>query len=268
MNTRSYSDIELMEMSPNEFRSIVRQGQAMHTGRVCRGYTQANLVIVPKDAAFEFLLFCNRNPRPCPILDVMEPGNPNTSLLAPGADLRTDLGKYRVYQAGKLVDEPTNIKDYWQDDLVSFLLGCKCSLDWLMRAANVKFRSIGVFPTNIPCVPAGHFFGHVAVSCSFCKNTHEAVRAIQISSRCPAAHGAPIHIGDPSTIGIRDIYGFRSDFRTEPPPPKEADEIALYWGCGTTPQMVAIEAKIEFMITHYPGSMFVTDKPVEELVIL
>jgi len=268
MGAKNFTASELLEMSPKEFRSIARQGQAIHTSRVCRGYAQANLAIVPRDVAFEFLVFCNRNPRACPVIDVTEPGNPHPPRVAPEADLRTDLGKYRVYKDGKLVDEPSDIRDYWRDDLVGFLLGCSYSFDWLMRAANVKFRFIGAFPTNIPCVPAGPFSGHVVVSCRFFKDSEEAVRAIQISSRVPAVHGAPIHIGDPLLIGIKDLYSYRTDFLTEPPAPQEPDEIALYWGCGLTAQVVAVESKLPLMITHYPGTMFVTDKRVEELAIL
>ncbi len=268
MNARSFTPERLAEMSPKEFRGIVSHGRALHTANACRGYAQANLAMVPRVMAFEFLHFCNRNPRPCPVLDVTEPGNPHPMFMAPEADLRTDLGKYRVYKNGKLVDEPSNIKSYWRDDLVAFLLGCSRSFDWLMRAANVKYRFIGAFVTGIPCVPVGPFFGHMFVSCRFFKGNEEAMRAIHISSRVPAVHGAPVHIGDPSAIGIKDLYGYRTEFLTEVPAPQEPDEVALYWGCGITPQAVALEAKLPFMITHYPGAMFITDRLVEELAVL
>lgn len=268
MDKKDFSTEELLEMSPQDFRGIMRKGTALNTYGVCRGFAQANLAIVPREVAFEFLLFCHRNPRPCPVLDVTEPGNPHPPIMAPEADLRTDLGKYRVFKNGEIIDEPNDITSYWRDDLVAFLLGCSRSFEWLLWGAGVNFRFIGAFLTNIPCVPVEPFFGHVFVSCRFFKGTEAAVRAIQLSSRVPAIHGAPIHIGDPAAIGIHYLYSYRTDLISEPPAPQEPDETVLSWGCGITPQVVAMEAKLPFMITHYPGSMFITDKLVEELAIV
>jgi len=187
--------------------------------------------------------------------------------MAPNADLRTDLPKYRVYQDGKIVAEPTDIIKYWRDDLVAFLIGCSASFDWSLQAANVKFRLTGAYSTNIQCVPAGRFHGPMVVSCRFVKNGHDAVRAIQISSRLLKVHGPPVHIGDPDKIGIKDIY--QPDiFSVGPIKPQQEDEILMSWGCGITPQTVAIESKVPFMITHCPGHMFVTDWLTEELASL
>jgi len=263
-----YSKEELLAMNAKEFRSIVRRGEWTEVDiNVCRGYAQANLAIVPKGCAFEFLLFCRRNPYPCPVLDVTEPGDPQPKLMAPDADLRTDLPRYRIYQDGKLIDEPTDIIKYWRDDLVAFLIGCSASFDWSLRAANVQFRLIGAYTSNIQCIPAGQFHGPMVVSCRLVRNGHDAVRAIQISSRLLMVHGPPVHIGDPAMIGIKDLY--QPDmFSVGLVAPQEPGEIAMWWGCGITPQTVALESKVPFMITHCPGHMFVTDRLTEELAVL
>lgn len=262
----------LANMSPADFRALIRQGRWTTFWRVgdiipCRGYAVANLAVVPKDYAFEFLLFCQRNPQPCPVIDVTEPGDPHPKLMAPEADLRTDLPRYRVFQDGKLVDEPIDVIKYWRDDLIAFLIGCSGNLEWLLKAANIQYRFVGVYISNIQCVPAGRFHGPMVVTTRFFKTSHDAIRAIQISSRFPLAHGAPVHIGDPVAIGIKDVcqsdfvFG-RSIF------PEQPDEIALHWGCGITPQEVALESKIPFMITHKGSHMFVTDRVAEELTVL
>ncbi len=267
MSKRVFSDDELEAMTPTEFRSIVRKGDFTGgTEWCCRNYAQANLAIIPMDVAFEFLLFCQRNPRPCPILDVTEPGDPHPKLIAPDADLRTDVPRYRVYREGKLVDEPTDISAYWRDDLVAFLLGCSYSFQWTLRAANVTYRHFGVYATNIECVPAGRFHGHMVVSGRLLKDSYNAVRATQISSRHTATHGPPIHIGDPSIIGIKDPY-HPDIWAPANIAPQEPEEVAMFWGCGITPQIVAIESNVPFMITHYPANMFVTDRISEELAV-
>lgn len=269
MVTKSFSASELKAMNPKEFRSIVRRGE--FTGpdtNACQGYAQTNMAIVPKDYAFEFLLFCQRNPLPCPALDVTEPGDPHPKLMAPEADLRTDLPRYRVFQDGKIIDEPTDITKYWRDDLVAFLLGCSASFDWSLKAANVQYSGlIGAYTSNIQCVPAGRLHGPMVVSCRLVKNGHDAIRAIQISSRLLAVHGPPIHIGDSRLIGIKSIYD-ADQFSCGYTAPQQPDEVAMWWGCGVTPQTVALESKVPFMITHYPGSMFITDKLTEELASL
>jgi len=265
----NYSNDEVAAMSPKEFRSLVRRGEwTEQTFMACRGYMQANLAIVPKDYALEFLLFCNRNPRPCPIIDVTEPGSPHPPMVAPEADIRTDLSSYRVYIDGKLEAEPTDITDYWRDDLVSFIIGCSLSFDWLLRRENIHFRFIAAYSTNISCVPAGRLSGHMVVSCRLIKGAHDVIRTIQISSRYPAVHGAPIHIGDPRAIGIKDLphTGMSKRKDEELIALQEPDEIALFWGCGITPQAVAVESKIPLMLTH--KSMFVTDRLIEDYAIL
>ena len=256
-------------MKPSEFRKIVREGKWTDTTEnVCQGYAQANLVILPKEYAYEFLLVCQRNPRPCPVLEVTEAGDPYFKELASNADVRTDLPLYRVVKDGEIVDEPTDIQKYWKKDFVAFLLGCSRTFVWALKKANVSWRRYGAYRSNIPCKPAGRLHGHMVVGVRAFDNSKDAVRAIQISSRHPLMHGAPVFIGDPSDIGI-DNLGKPDKFNPYRPsidPPKKG-EIIMYWGCGVTPQLIAMESKIPFMITHSPSHMFVTDKLGEELAI-
>ena len=262
----------LESMDPKHVRNLIREGRwTGDTEMVCRGYVQANLVIVPLDIAFDFLTFCVRNPRLCPVLDVTDPGSPHPRQVAPQADVRTDLPKYRVFKNGEIVEEPTDITHYWRDDLVAFVLGCSLSFEWTLRDAGIPFRFPGAYATNIECVPAGVFHGPVVATCRLFETAADAVRAIQISSRHILSHGAPLHVGDPGQIGIKDIcdpdMGRSSSIKGDIAPP-EPNEISLFWGCGVTAQAAAITAGPSLMITHYPGCMLVTDKLSEELVVL
>jgi len=262
------NNANLKNIAPKDFRQKVRQGEwGEPTANVCFGYAQANLVIVPKDMAFEFFLFCLRNWMACPVIDATQAGSPHPSLVAPEADLRTDLPVYRVFRNGKLADEPTDITGYWRDDLVCFLLGCINTIDWAFRVAGIKFRRLGAFTSNIECVQAGRFSGPMAVSLRLFKGTESLIRAIQISSRFPNAHGVPVHIGDPAAIGISDIC--HSDFVPHAnAAPQQPDETAVFWGCGITVELAALRAKLPLMITHKAGHMFVTDLLAGEFAIL
>lgn len=269
MNKPSLSENDLADMRPREFRDLVRRGEWTKVDiNACRGYAQANLAIIPKTYAFEFLLFCHRNPNPCPVIDVTDPGEYHPQFLAPEADLRTDLPRYRVFKNGELIDEPIDIIQYWNEDLVAFLIGCSVNFDSSLRAANVQYRCIGDYTTNIQCVPAGSFHGPMVVSTRLFKTSHDAVRAIQITSRNLAAHGPPVYIGNPNDIGIKDIYHPDMFSFHEHIEPIEPNEIIMSWGCGVTPQTVALISKIPFMISHCPGHMFVTDKLSEGLAVL
>jgi uncharacterized protein YcsI (UPF0317 family) len=233
------------------------------------GYTQANLAILKKELAFEFLLFCQRNPKPCPVLDVTEAGSPVPQLVAPGADLRTDVPAYRVYRHGELVDEVTDITSYWEDDMVAFLLGCSFTFEQAMLRNGIPVRhieegcNVPMYKTNIPCVKAGPFEGPMVVSMRPVPEK-DVVRATQVTSRFPAVHGAPIHIGNPASIGILDIdqpdFGDRVTVKE--------GEVPVFWACGVTPQAVAMHVKPEIMITHAPGHMFITDMHEEQYSVL
>lgn len=255
-------------MTPQEYRSLVRMGE--WTGKTqykCRGYAVTDMVILPKEYAYDFLVFGHRNPWACDIVDITEVGSPHPPRVAPDADLRTDLPRYRVYQDGQVIDEPTDIKKYWRDDLVGFLLGCAESFDWAIMDANVHCRPIGVWATNIPCVPTEPFHGNLWVSCRLCETAHDAVRAIQITSRHILMHGPPVHIGDPAAIGIKDLSQPDLPTRGQNAPPRPS-EIALFWPCSATLRDVAIKSKLPLMIVDYPVSMFMTDRLSEELAIL
>lgn len=255
---------------PSELWRQIRTGEfRTTTSGICRGYVQVNLAILPKEVAFDFLLFCQRNPRPCPVLDVTEPGSPHPLHAAPEADLRTDIPGYRVYRKGELVDEPADIRSYWRDDLVAFLLGCSFTFEQALTANEIPVRhieekvTVPMYITSMECTPAGVFSGPMVVSMRPVP-FDKVVRATQVTSRFPSVHGAPVHIGDPAQIGIRDIS--RPDFGD--PVTIKQGELPVFWACGVTPQAVAMRSKPEIMITHAPGRMFVTTLKDELLGVL
>jgi len=255
---------------PSELWEQIRAGSITRpTSGMCRGFVQANLVILPKDVAFDFLLFCQRNPKPCPVLDVTEPGSPHPLHAAPEADLRTDIPKYRVYRKGVLVDEPTNLLSYWRSDLVAFLLGCSFTFESALAANDIPIRhieedvTVPMFITSVECTPAGAFSGPLVVSMRPIP-FEKVVRAVQVTSRFPSVHGAPVHIGDPERIGIKDLS--RPDFGDAVT--VRPGEVPVFWACGVTPQAVAMRSKPELMITHAPGHMFVTTLKDEPMGVL
>src|SRR5277367_6473221 len=230
------------------------------TSGLAPGNVQANLVILPKALAHDFLRFAQANPRPCPVLAVTEAGDPRLPTLGEDLDLRTDLPRYRVWRDGELVDEPTDISHLWRDDLVGFAIGCSFSFEEALLEDGIEVRHIAcdsnvpMYRTNIDCVPAGVFHGKLVVSMRPMKPA-DAIRAVQITSRFPSVHGAPVHIGLPHLIGVKDIA--QPDYGDAVP--VGADELPVFWACGVTPQSVIASAKPEFCITHAPGSMLITD---------
>lgn len=252
---------DLAHVSPKEAREAIRNGQwTRPTSGLCRGRVQANLVILPREWAYDFLVFAQRNPKPCPILDVTEPGDPEPRLVAPGADLRTDIPKYRVWKDGKLAAEPENIREYWRDDLVAFLLGCSFSFEGALLEAGVPVRhielglNVPMYQTNIPCKPAGRLSGPMVVSMR--PIPHALVpKAVLCTGRFPSVHGAPVHIGAPEAIGIADVN--RPEFGQSVP--IHDGEVPVFWACGVTPQAALMASKPPFAITHAPGHMFLCD---------
>ncbi|MBI4232866.1 MAG: putative hydro-lyase [Chloroflexi bacterium] len=256
--------------SPREVRALIRAGEwDRPTAGLAPGFVQANLVALPRELAFDFLLFCQRNPRPCPLLEVVEPGCHEPRQMAPGADLRTDLPRYRVYRHGRLEDEPRDLLRHWREDLVFFLLGCSFTFEAALLQAGIPLRhweqgkNVSMFITSVETVPAGVFAGPLVVSMRPIPRD-KVVRAVQVTSRFPAAHGAPVHIGEPGAIGIRDLS--RPDFG-DPVEVREG-EVPVFWACGVTPQAVALHCKPPLMITHAPGHMFITDLRDEALAVL
>lgn len=244
-----------------DIRRRFREGApAAHTSGLADDLVQANLVILPREAATDFLVFCQRNPRPCPLLAVGDAGSPGLPSLASDLDLRTDLPRYRVWRDGELVDEPTDVRTLWRDDLVAFAIGCSFSFEWAMRAEGIPIRhvergcNVPMFRTSIATAPAGRFGGPMVVSMRPMVAA-DAIRAVQITSRFPAVHGAPVHLGDPSRIGIADLG--RPDYGDAVP--LLPDELPVFWACGVTPQAALEQARPSFCITHAPGAMLITD---------
>ncbi|WP_462383040.1 putative hydro-lyase [Pseudomonas sp. Marseille-QA0892] len=239
------------------------------TANLAPGHVQANLAILPKALAADFTLFCLRNPKSCPLVGVSEPGETAIEALGADLDIRTDVPRYRVWRHGELVDEVTDISPYWRDDLVTFAIGCSFSFEEALVADGIDVRHISqgrnvpMYRTNIPTQRAGVFAGPTVVSMRPMRAA-EAIRAIQITSRFPAVHGAPLHLGDPRLIGIDDLD--RPDYG-DPVEIREG-ELPVFWGCGVTPQSVIAAARPEFSITHAPGHMLVTDQLNSNLAVL
>jgi uncharacterized protein YcsI (UPF0317 family) len=256
-------------LSGQSVRLACRRGEwTKPTAGLAAGFAQANLVILPKEWAFDFLLFCQRNPKPCPLLEVTEPGDVVPRFYAPDADLCTDLPKYRLWENGELVAEPTDITEHWRHDFVSFVIGCSFTFESALLKANVPVRhieenvNVPMYRTNIACRPAGKFHGPMVVSMRPLTPAN-AIKAVQITSRYPQVHGAPVHLGNPEAIGILDIG--RPDFGDAVT--VKPEEIPVFWACGVTPQSVLMAAKPPFAITHAPGCMFVTDLRNEALMV-
>ena len=230
------------------------------TSGLAHGYVQGNLAILPANLAGDFLRFCHANPKPCPVIGISEVGDPRLPALGADLDIRTDIPRYRVWRRGDLVEEPRDILKWWRDDLVAFVIGCSHSFEEALLEDGLAIRhieqgtTVPMFATNIACTPAGPFKGPMVVSMRPFAPA-DAIRAVQITSRFPAVHGAPVHIGRPDLIGIADVS--RPDFG-EPVPMAEA-EMPVFWACGVTPQAVIMAAKPDFAITHAPGRMIVTD---------
>lgn len=224
------------------------------------GFVQANLVILPAAQAMDFLLFCQRNPKPCPLLGVSSPGEHHIPGLGADLDIATDVPRYRVWQQGEMVDEVTNINHLWRDDLVTFALGCSFSFEEALLEQGLEIRhitegcNVPMYRTNVQTEAAGPFHGQLVVSMRPFKPA-DAIRAIQITTRFPSVHGSPVHIGDPALIGISDLQ--KPDYG-DPVTVKDG-EMPVYWACGVTPQSVLMASKPEFCITHAPGHMLVTD---------
>ena len=247
--------------NPREIRGKIAAGLwRQSTSGLAPSYAQANLVILDRKYAFDFLLFCTRNPRPCPILEVLEPGCYEPEKTAPGADIRRDIPLYRVWKDGVLHREVTDATPWFTENMVSFLLGCSFSFESALISAGIPVRTIEegknatMYVTSRPCIPAGVFSGPIVVTMRPIPD-HQITRAVQITGRYPAVHGAPIHIGDPSKLGIADLS--KPDFG-DPVEIREG-ETPVFWACGVTSSLAAHSAKPEICITHAPGHMFITD---------
>ena len=255
---------------PKEIRADIRAGRLNTvTAGLAPRFVQANLAVLPKEQAYDFLLFCQRNPRPSGLHARRDAQRAEPVAVARGADLRTDLPRYRIYKDGVLADEVTDVTPFWRDDLVAFLLGCSFTFEWALLDAGIPMRhidegkNVAMWKTSIACRPAGRFHGPMVVSMRPIP-TGMISKAVTASARFPNAHGAPVHVGDPSVLGIADVnkpdWGDSVGVRP--------GEVPVFWACGVTPQAVALASKPAFMITHSPGHMFITDLPNHALAAI
>jgi uncharacterized protein YcsI (UPF0317 family) len=268
-STNVRSQVGETPLASREARLACRTGQITGpTANIAPGYVQGNLAVLPEKLAASFHRFCQLNPKPCPIIGMSEVGNPSIPALGLDLDIRTDFPRYRIWRDGKLVEEPTDIMSQWRDDLVAFVIGCSFSFEEALMADGLAIRhieqgrNVPMYRTNVPCAEAGPFAGPLVVSMRPFKPA-DAIRAVQITTRFPAVHGAPVHFGDPSQIGIPDIgkpdYGDAVSIRP--------GEVPVFWACGVTPQSIILQSRPDFAITHAPGSMLVTDRRNTEFAI-
>jgi uncharacterized protein YcsI (UPF0317 family) len=255
------TDVDLTTAPAARARELARSGRlTTPTSGLCLGHVQANLVILRAEAAGEFAEFCLANARAMPLIEVTRPGDPAPRRVAPGADLRTDVPRYRVYRDGALVDEPTDVRELWTDDSVGFLLGCSFTAESALLEAGVRLRhqelgrNVPMFVTSVPCRPAGRFHGPVVVSMRPIQRG-SVETAARVTARYPVAHGAPLHVGDGAAIGVTALD--RPDFGDAVEP--VADEVPVFWACGVTPQAAIMAVRPALAITHAPGHMFISD---------
>jgi uncharacterized protein YcsI (UPF0317 family) len=251
-------------------RAAVRSGGHQGpTSGIAPGFVQGNLAILPKALADDFFRFCYYNPKPCPLLAASEPGDPRLPALGSDLDIRTDIPRYRIWRNGELVDEVADLHAHWRDDLVAFVIGCSFSFEEALIDDGIRLRhieqgsNVPMYRTCVATRPAGPFHGPLVVSMRPLRPA-DAIRAVQITSRFPSVHGAPVHLGKPELLGIADIG--RPDYGD--PIEVKDDELPVFWACGVTPQSVIAAIRPEFSITHAPGHMLVTDLKNSRLAIL
>ena len=270
MDTATVSETTLNESSsPREAREVFRRGGQRPTCGIAKGYAQANMIALPKEYAFDFLLFAQRNPKPCPLLEVLDPGSYAPSI-APGADIRTDIPLYRIWRNGKLVGTSPDIRQIWaeHDDLVTFLIGCSFTFEFPLMDAGIPVRhitagrNVPMYDTSIPCKNAGRFSSTMVVSMRGIQ-PDQVADAVRISGYYPSVHGAPVQIGDPSRIGVKDLQ--HPDYGDKPI--LKPGDIPVFWACGVTPQAAVMASKPSFAITHAPGYMFITDQPDQRYMV-
>ena len=267
---RAVASMPFDRSDPKAVRRTVRSGAyAGHTAGLAPGYVQGNICILPREYADDFFVFCQRNPKPCPLLAASDAGDPRLPALAGDLDIRSDVPSYRVFRDGEFVEDLPDIRHLWRDDLVAFVLGCSFSFEEALLDAGVPLRHIAegrnvpMYLTSVDTAPAGPFRGKLVVSMRPFSPAN-AIRAIQITSRFPSVHGAPVHIGKPGLIGIEDVD---KPWAGDPTEVKD-DELPVFWACGVTPQSVVRQARPPLCITHTPGHMLVTDLKNAGLAIL
>jgi uncharacterized protein YcsI (UPF0317 family) len=258
-----------LPVEPTTLRALIRNaGYTGNTSGLAPGRVQANLAILPADWAAEFLLFCQMNPKPCPVLAVTNPGDPLFCTLGTDVDVRTDAPRYKVFRDGVLTDEPTDLLGIWQNDLVAFAIGCSFSFEEALLEAGLRLRhheeerNVPMFRTSLQTKPTARFSGPLVVSMRPFQPA-DAIRAIQVTSRFPGVHGAPVHIGRPESIGIKDLA--QPDFGDAVTVAE--GELPVFWACGVTPQIIVTKAKPSLFISHHPGAMLITDLLNSQLAV-
>lgn len=254
-------------LSPADARMRFRSGATAPTSGWSSGFTQTNLVSLPREWAYDFLLFAQRNPKPCPILDVSDAGS-YTTVLAPGADIRTDLPAYRIWENGTLVAEVSDATDAWREDLVSFHVGCSFTFEASLVEAGIPLRhreqqvNVPMYVTQRQCRPAGRISGPLVVSMRPIPAPMVAT-AVTASHMMPDVHGAPVHVGDPESLLVDRIdapqFGDAVTFHP--------GDVPVFWACGVTPQAAIMASGIPFAITHAPGHMLITDRPDRQYLL-
>jgi uncharacterized protein YcsI (UPF0317 family) len=257
----TYPDLKNAEVA--RVRDAIRSGDYTgHTAGLGAGYLQANVVIMPDAHALDFMRFCQRNAKPCPLTGVSDTGNPMMRTMGQDIDIRRDVPAYSIYRDGVLNGSASDISDLWQHDMVAFALGCSFTFEHALQAAGIPLwhiqnnTTVPMFRTSVQTVPAGTFGGPMVVSMRAIPQDR-VDEVIRISRRYPLAHGAPVHVGDPSKIGIADVA--RPDWGD--PSPIDPGEVPVFWACGVTPQVAVEKAKLPLCITHKPGHMLITDVP-------
>jgi len=266
LNVRNSAMNSAAEGTPAEIRARIRAGEITGpTAGMASGYAQANLVVLPAEWAEEFAEFCRLNARPCPVIAETAVGSPCPQDVAPGADLRTDVPRYRVFRQGlPEAQQPTDIRDLWRDDFVAFLLGCSFTFEAALLSAGLPVRhieqnrNVPMYATRIACQPAGRFAGPLVVSMRPYA-AEQVEQVVAITAEFPTMHGAPIHVGDPAGLGIADLT--RPDFGEAVT--LHRGEVPVFWACGVTPQLALAAAAPEIAVTHSPGAMFITDRTDE-----
>ena len=263
MALRDYDDLigDLGEASPAQVRGLIRRGEITgQTGGMALGYMQGNQAILSAGLALDFARFCQRNPKPCPLVGISDTGDPMLRTLGNDIDIRSDISSYNVYREGELLRTVTDITDLWRDDLVTFILGCSFSFEQALLAGGVPMRhleldyTVPMYISNIQTIPAGPFHGPTVVSMRPMP-MEEAIHAVEITARFPMTHGKPLHIGAPDEIGI----GRLDEPAWGDVPEIRAGEVPVFWACGVTPQEAIRIARPELAITHAPGHVFVSD---------
>jgi len=251
----------------NSIRTSIRNSEYLGcTSGLAPNLVQGNLVIMEESYANEFIQYCRQNPKPCPVIGVSKAGDVSIPELCDDLDIRVDVPEYCIFQNGELKGSVPHIKGYWNENMVSIVLGCSFSFEDALIQAGLNVRNIdmgvnvSMFETNVATQATENFSGNMVVSMRPYKQS-QIEQVVETTEPFTMAHGAPVHIGNPEGIGVTELnnpqYG-------SPVTIKE-DEIPVFWGCGVTTQKAIEQAQLPLVITHAPGKMLITDRTYSEL---